>query len=110
MKIISNKYTDWFLSKVKVSAITLYPFIIVKTKLQKNKKLLNHEKIHLAQQKELFVIGFYVWYICSFVKNYLKFFDYWASYQYIIFEREAYINEKNFSYLKNRKKFNFLKF
>jgi len=57
------KLISWFM---KPAAITLYPFIIVSPKRMKPKDwfvLINHEKIHLDQQRELWVLGFYVLYI-----------------------------------------------
>jgi hypothetical protein len=45
MKIISNKYIDWILNKLKVNAITLYPVIFIRTSVKKNKIFLNHENI-----------------------------------------------------------------
>ena len=46
---------------IDIWAITLYPFIICRGEM--NEKTKNHERIHLAQQKELWLIGFYVLYI-----------------------------------------------
>ena len=59
MVLYSDKFLDsvsWFM---KVGGITLYPFIILRKKHKKNKIILNHESIHIEQQKELLVIGFY---------------------------------------------------
>lgn len=85
------------------SAITLFPFIFVRNKKDlDNQILINHEKIHLAQQKELLVIFFYLWYFLDFLWKYLKYKNWDKAYRNIIFEREAYTNERNYNYLKIR--------
>lgn len=51
MKIIINKK---FLTDIGAVGIALYSFIILKNKEILNDKIvLNHEKIHILQQKEL---------------------------------------------------------
>ncbi len=95
---------SWFM---KPSAIALWPFIIISPKRIHKKfleKTINHEKIHLAQQKELLLLGFYILYLYFYVKNYLS-YNHKEAYFRIPFEREAYLYESDFSYLKKRKKF-----
>ena len=106
MKIIINK---WLVPK-GFSGITLFPFIfITKRELLDNPYFINHEKIHIQQQKELFVIFFYIWYIADFIFKYIKYKNWEKAYKNIIFEKEAYQNENNLQYLNQRKKFSFLK-
>lgn len=89
--------------------ITLFPFIFVNHKKHiKNPIFINHEKIHLQQQKELLIIFFYIWYIINFFLKYIRHRNYNKAYHNIIFEKEAYNNEKNLDYLKHRKIFNFI--
>ncbi|GIJ96565.1 hypothetical protein CAPN001_11340 [Capnocytophaga stomatis] len=91
-------------------AITLYPFIFVRNEEDKgNAVLINHERIHLKQQAELLVVFFYLWYFIDFMWKYAKYRNWDKAYRNIIFEREAYSNESNLEYLKNRKPFQFLK-
>ena len=59
--------------------------------------------IYLAQQRELLVIFFYIWYLIDFGIKYLKYKDKYRAYRNIIFEREAYENDNNLDYLKTRK-------
>ena len=54
MILIESK---WVCRLLKIRGITLYPFIIVND--VNNSILLNHEAIHIAQQKELYVFRFY---------------------------------------------------
>lgn len=92
------------------NAITLYPFIILRERTDKdNVVLINHERIHLRQQKELWVIGFYLWYLLDFLWKLIKYRNWDKAYYNIIFEREAYDNESDLRYLENRKKFAFLR-
>ncbi|WP_212898464.1 hypothetical protein [Capnocytophaga cynodegmi] len=91
-------------------AITLYPFIFLRNKKDKeNAVLINHERIHLKQQAELFIIIFYLWYLLDFLWKYAKYRNWEKTYRNIIFEKEAYGNENDLKYLKNRKLFQFLK-
>lgn len=90
-------------------AIALFPFIfLLNEKDRQNKMLINHEKIHLAQQKELLVIFFYLWYFLDFLRKYLKYKNWDQAYRNIIFEREAYQNERNLNYLKQRRFWGFI--
>ena len=100
--------------------ITLYPFILILKNLKNNSDIeiiINHEKIHIEQQKELFIIGFYVLYVYFMILNILKeiialnFKDpYLQAYFKNPFEKEAYFHEKDFSYLENRPKHNWMFF
>ncbi|MDP5139657.1 MAG: hypothetical protein NWP83_04200 [Spirosomaceae bacterium] len=86
----------------KINGIALWPFVIVRSKAP-GKIILNHERIHLRQQIEMLIVFFYVWYIIEWGINYVKFGNWWAAYYAISFEREAYDNEQNLDYLKQRK-------
>lgn len=92
-------------------AITLYPFIFVRNDSDKfDKVLINHETIHIKQQKELFVIPFYLWYILEWLIKVFIYKSFNNAYLNICFEREAYSNEKNIDYLKTRKRFSFFNY
>lgn len=70
-----------------------------------------HEFIHIEQWKELWYIGFLLWYIVEFM---IRFFAYGLNprkaYKNISFEREAYANDDNSTYLETRKRFAFIKY
>lgn len=89
--IIQSK---WFCKLLNINGIALYPFVIVNDK--QDDVLINHEKIHLAQQKELYILPFLYLYLKEYFKN--------RSYWNICFEREAYQNQDNLSYLETREK------
>ena len=71
---------------------------------------LNHERIHTAQMKELLFIGFYIWYLIEWLCLLIKYRSMHEAYKNIRFEKEAYANQKDLEYLKNRLHFYFLKY
>lgn len=99
------------LKNTKISAITLFPFIILrKTESQQDRVLINHEKIHLRQQRELLIVFFYLWYVTEYYYWYFRLKDSFSAYRYISFEREAYAMENDFNYLETRKFWSFRKY
>ncbi|SRR5690554_3783082 len=104
-----------YISKILIPrgfrGITLYPFIVLKNKEDKNNSIIiNHEKIHLRQQAEMLVVLFYIWYGLEFLIRLLQYKSRQMAYRNISFEREAYQNEKNTTYLKERFFWKFLKY
>lgn len=92
-------------------ALTVYPFVFVRENgAEEDAVLLNHEKIHCTQQKELLLIGFLIWYVLEYAFRRIQYVDHVAAYRSISFEREAYQNEQNLTYLSCRKKFKFTTF
>lgn len=93
------------------TGITIFPFVFLKQKALKNDMILiNHEKIHLRQQLELFIIPFYVIYVIEFFVRVIQYKNWYTAYRNISFERESYQNEANLSYLKERNFWSFLKY
>ena len=89
----------------------LWPFIILRNKaLKQDKALINHERIHLRQQAELFLVFFYLLYIIEWLLKSLYYLDFYRAYRNISFEREAYLEEKNLDYLRVRKPYQGLKY
>ncbi|CAM1345582.1 conserved hypothetical protein [Tenacibaculum amylolyticum] len=83
--------------------ITLFPFIFLKSQKFKNDSvLLNHERIHLKQQLELFIVFFYIFYGIEWFIKFIKYRNIYSAYKNISFEREAYTHEKDMDYLKKR--------
>lgn len=68
-------------------------------------RTLNHEAIHSAQMRELFYVGFYVWYLVEWI---VRLFGRGNAYRNVSFEREAYGNERDHEYLNKRKGYAFL--
>lgn len=86
-----------------ISGIAIFPFIITKKKV--TERLLNHERIHLAQQVELFILAFYPLYLMHYLIGLWIYRDHDLAYHSIPFETEAYSNDHNPDYLKTRKSF-----
>lgn len=91
--------------------LTLFPFIIVSgIDLKWDAVMINHEKIHIRQQLELLILPFFIWYGIEFLVKYFIYKDKNTAYRNISFEREAYANEKDLSYLKPRSFWKFLNY
>ena len=65
--------------------------------------VINHENIHYAQQKELLFLGFYIIYGLMYAWNFMKTHDRKKAHRSVLFEREAYGNENDMTYLSIRK-------
>ena len=107
MLLIVSKY----LIPVGYRGMTVFPFVILREAADaENVVLMNHEKIHFRQQLELFVLPFFVWYLADYMVKLIRYRDKNEAYRNIVFEREAYANEKDLSYLKSRSFWKFLKY
>jgi hypothetical protein len=91
---------------------TVFPFIFLRNKhLRNHKVLMNHERIHLIQQLEtLVIIGFIIYYIHYRINKKRNGGDKMGAYRDIIFEKEAYANQDNPNYLKERKPYAWLNY
>ncbi len=114
-------YSDRFLNAVSwffsVGGISLFPVVILREKYKnivnaytyiRAKTIRNHETIHFKQQVETLVILFYIIYILEFTVKLAIYRNVKQAYKNISFEREAYLNEGNFTYIKHRKKYNWI--
>nr|WP_026775217.1 hypothetical protein [Polaribacter sp. Hel_I_88] len=91
--------------------ITIFPFIVLNDKnLKTGLVLIQHEKIHLQQQKEMFLLFFYIFYGVEWFLKLLIYKSKHSAYLNISFEREAYQNENKLNYLKIRKPWAFLNY
>jgi len=104
-----------FISKYLVpkgyTGFTFFPFVFLKSKdLKSNMVLLNHEEIHLKQQLEMLIVPFYLFYVIEFLFRLLQYRNWHKAYRNISFEREAYDNEFNLEYVKQRPFWCFLKY
>lgn len=93
----------WLFTK-NFRGMAIYPFVFVKDKVMTaDKTLLNHEKIHLRQQIELLWVFFFLMYGLEFLIRWIMYRNVFKAYLNISFEKEAYANEDNLNYLKDRK-------
>jgi len=121
MKIIRNKYIPF----PGYKCINLFGILFARKKAKIDEVTINHEAIHSRQFVELMVLFaatsvfvrwwlplfaplfFYVWYAVEWL---IRLFKKGDAYRNISFEREAYTHQGDFSYLKGRGWFNFLKY
>ena len=84
------------------SAINLLGILFVHHGVYLSNELINHERIHTAQQRELLFVFFYIIYIIEWL---VRLPMRGNAYRNISFEREAYSNQRNLGYLKSRQLF-----
>lgn len=72
--------------------------------------VINHERIHTAQQRELLYIPFYVIYLVEWLFRLLQFRNQHKAYMNISFEREAYAHGHDLTYLPRRRNYAWTKF
>lgn len=81
-------------------AINLFGLCFVRNGMKMSDKDINHEKIHASQMKELLYLPFYLLYFGEWV---VRLFMKGNAYRNISFEKEAYTNENDLTYLTRRK-------
>lgn len=86
-----------FLKRLNINAIVLYPFIFYADK-DVPPVIGNHERIHWEQIKRDGVLRFYSRYLQEYFRLRLKGLKHDAAYRGISYEKEAYSQERNFSY------------
>jgi hypothetical protein len=105
------KDMNWFVELLtfwSAEAITLAPFGIYIRKDWKAvpivyQRIIREEQIHWAQQVEMWIVPFYLWYFIEwFIRIVLP---PWGAYKEISMEREAKANISDLDYLKTRKRF-----
>ncbi len=91
-------------------AIALYPFVLLRYPQDKwDARLVNHERIHIRQQRELLVLPFYVWYLVEYILHRVRGAGHMQAYLAICFEQEAFCHEQDLGYLQHRPPFAFWK-
>jgi hypothetical protein len=109
-------YAVNFPSCFKYLGITLFPFIFINKRKfnQIDPKhrdiILNHEYIHIEQQKECLILFFYVWYVIEFLIKCIIYKSWDVAYIATSFEKEAYLHQHNFGYTKMRKRFGWFRY
>ena len=110
MIIISRRLVTllgWFRGHSKSAiAVTVFPFIIVRSQEELFPWLLVHERIHIRQQIELLLIGALLLFVVETIyARCVLGLSKRESYLYFSLEQEAYRNQHDPNYLKNRKPF-----
>ena len=115
-------------------AICLWPFLFIRKENLKHFSWYdeNHENIHAYQQQEMFIVGdvlalilafggfqwwslitlplFYWWYLAEWIVKCVIYRNPMTAYKNVSFEREAYNNQSDMTYIDGRKMFNWLNF
>lgn len=106
------------------TAMTIWPFVFVRSEKKFPAKLQRHELTHAYQQREMFAVGFgcmvislvlgcgwfsllwlplfFWWYVIEWIVRIFIYKNSRTAYRNIAFEREAYGNENNTTYNDNR--------
>lgn len=86
-------------------------FIILREeRFKHNYKLLNHEKIHYRQQRELFFVGHWILYLSFYLYHLIRLRSHIEAYERNPFEREAYSHESDMTYLNDRPAYHWMKY
>ena len=102
-RVFENSRLPIWLSKVapiEIGAISLVGFIFCRGEISKTQ--LRHETIHFHQQIELLFFGFFLLYALFWMIGLFRFRSGELAYRENPFEREAYSNERKYTYLKKR--------
>ena len=107
MKIIYNK----FLPPKGFAAINLFGILFARSENNPLRETtINHEAIHSSQAKEMLFIFFYLWYCIEWLVRWVQYGSRSRGYFFISFEQEAYKNQYDSDYIKNRTFWSFLKY
>lgn len=91
---------------MRANGMAIFPFLFVKYK-KPSASLINHERIHFRQQLEMLILPFYFWYVIEYLIYRFNGKNSHQAYMSISFEREAYANDDDLTYLKKRKTWGF---
>lgn len=75
-----------------------------------DKTVINHERIHNAQQRELLFIPFYILYVLEWLIRLIQYRNCHEAYRNISFEREAYAHGDDMTYLSRRRHYEWLRY
>lgn len=110
--IIKNSRIPGVVSKITSISISVVCFAIFVFCKYKNpsKTQVRHETIHFQQQLELLFVFQWILYGFFWLKEYIKSKDAFRAYYLNPFEQEAYQNEDDANYLKERKRFSWWRY
>ena len=103
---IENSKVPVVLSKlapIDIGAITIGPIVFSRGEISPTTR--RHETIHWQQYIETFILGFLLLYFGFYITSLLKGRRGRDAYMEIPFEKEAYENQEDESYLENRKRY-----
>ena len=106
MKIIRNNFIPF----KGYLAINLFGILFCRKTAVIDDVTINHESIHSRQMLEMLYIPYYIWYGLEYLIRLLILRNHKKAYRSISFEQEAYANEGDMEYLKNRKLYSSFKY
>lgn len=87
-------------------AINLFGVLFAKNDMRLTPEVINHERIHTAQMRELLYLPFYVIYVLEWLMRMIQFRGkLYKAYYNISFEKEAYRHGGDLHYLHHRRAF-----
>ena len=87
----------------KFGAINLFGVLFAKHGMVLTPQVMNHERIHSRQMRELLFVPFYLIYLLEWLCRLVQFRgDHYKAYVNTSFEREAYAHGDDLSYLEHR--------
>lgn len=104
MKIVKCRWMP------KRYAMNMFGMIWVKDPSWIDADVINHERIHSAQQRELLYLPFYLFYLIEWLIRLLCYLNWDKAYRNISFEREAYRYGHDPTYLSSRRRYAWLRF
>ena len=75
-----------------------------------DKAVINHERIHTTQMRELLFVPFYILYVAEWLVRLVQYRNRDTAYRNISFEREAYAYGHSLDYLRRRRRYAWLRF
>lgn len=99
MFVIRNKFIPF----KGFVAMNICGLLFVRKEATITDTILNHEAIHSRQWLECLIVFFPVLYVIEWLFNLFIYRDSKKAYKNISFEKEAFANQYNKNYLKNRK-------
>ena len=90
---------------VRNPVLALWPLIISPYPISRASSVYRHERIHLRQQRELLLIGFYVLYLWDWLRGRCMGYSAVTAYLQIRFEQEASDHSRDRDYLETRSRF-----
>ena len=106
MKIVKNNFIPFEGFK----CMQFLNIIFVRDGYELSDKDIRHEEIHWAQQKEMFIIFFWLWYIFEWLFRSVAYWSFRKAYKYMSFEMEAYFHDDLLYYLEHREKYYWTKY
>lgn len=104
MKIVKNR----FIPPRGFAYVNLFGVLFTRRDKKISDVTLNHEMIHTEQMKEMLYVFFYLWYLIEWLVRLIILRDGHEAYRAISFEKEAYANQENLTYLEGRKRYRWL--